>query len=299
MLSAALAAACVLAGGGCATLGARGPVPESVASCRQLSQQGVAAMEHGRWDEAQQLLARAVETCPNNVEARRNYAEALWQRGAQREAIAQLEAAMQTSQDDATMIARAGEMHRTTRNLEAASRLAERALRANPRLADAWALRGRVMHDYGQAQQALADLQRALSFAPDDRQLLLEVAELYRQRNQPQRALSTLQHLADCYPPGEEPQRVLYLSGLAYSALGRYDDAVESLYAASVRSDPTAPILCSLAEAEYRAGRTDAAAANLRQALAIDGQYGPSLALAQRLYATSQARQPDDPRLQR
>ena len=37
--------------------------------------------------------------------------------------------------------------------------------------------------------------------------------------NHPERALETLQSLADCYTPAEEPQQVLYLSGLAYLAL--------------------------------------------------------------------------------
>ena len=50
--------------------------------------------------------------------------------------------------------------------------------------------------------------------------MLREVAELYRQLNQPERALQTLQLLAETYSPGEEPADCLYLTGLAYVALG-------------------------------------------------------------------------------
>jgi tetratricopeptide (TPR) repeat protein len=132
-------------------------------------------------------------------------------------------------------------------------------------------------------------LHRALSLSPDDRGLLLEVAELYRVRGQPQRALAMLQHLADTYPPGEEPQQTLYLMGLAYAALERYDDAIESLYAASARSKPTAEILYALAESESRAGQPSAAESNVRQALAIDPGHEPSRALYTRL---EQARRP-------
>ena len=49
----------------------------------------------------------------------------------------------------------------------------------------------------GNSQQALADFFRALGYVPHDQQILLEVAELYRQANKPQQALETLQNLAD------------------------------------------------------------------------------------------------------
>ena len=91
------------------------------------------------------------------------------------------------------------------------------------------------MRAAGQPREALADYLRALSYAPNDRAILREIAELHRQLNQPERALQTLQTLADTYPPGEEPGQVLYLMGLAYVALGRYDDGVESLSAAVTR----------------------------------------------------------------
>ena len=107
-------------------------------------------------------------------------------------------------------------------------------------------MRGRVIYAAGDLQQALADYHRALSYAPYDQHLLLDVAELYRQMNQPQRALETLQALAETYnTPAEEPPRVLYLLGLSQVALKRYDDAVESFAAAS-RDKPTPEVLYQL-----------------------------------------------------
>ncbi len=55
-----------------------------------------------------------------------------------------------------------------------------------------WALRGRLDESSGEYEQALADFDRSLEFDHDDRQLLLETAELYRRLNRPQRALATL-----------------------------------------------------------------------------------------------------------
>ena len=54
---------------GCRLPGVEGPVSKSLATSRQYSQQGVAAIEAGRWAEAQELLAKAVKCCPADPEA--------------------------------------------------------------------------------------------------------------------------------------------------------------------------------------------------------------------------------------
>jgi tetratricopeptide (TPR) repeat protein len=139
------------------------------------------------------------------------------------------------------------------------------------------------MRASGQQRQALADYLRALGYAPGDNKILLEVAELYRQLDQPERALQTLQVLADSYAPGEEPQQVLYLTGLAYTALGRHGDAVDSFSAALLRDKPTPEILYRLGEAELLAGRIDEAANVAQQALVLDPQHKPSRELQNRI----------------
>ena len=145
----------------------------------------------------------------------------------------------------------------------------------------AWAIRGGVTRAAGQPQQALADYLRALAFAPGDRAILLEIAELHHQLNQPERALDTLQALADTYGPNEEPGQVLHLMGLAYGALGRWEDGVECLAAATNRGNPTAEMFCDLAQARLRTGHTAEASAAARQALALQPQHQPSRDLLQ------------------
>ena len=97
------------------------------------------------------------------------------------------------------------------------------------------------------------------------------------------RALQTLQTLAETYPPGEEPGRVLYLMGLADVALRRYDDGVENLSAALTRENPTAEMFHRLAEAELLAGHPLDAAAAARQVLALEPQNQPSRQLLDRI----------------
>ncbi len=248
---------------GCRLPGREGPVSQSLATCREYSQKGIAAAERGRHTSAEALLAKAVEACAVDPEARRHYAEALFCRGAREEAIAQLEEASRLASEDATLQVRLAEMHLAGGNVRAAGQNAEYALDLNPKLAAAWAIRGRVMHANGQVQQALADYHRALGYAPDDREVLLAVAELYRQRDEPQRAIVVLHRLSDTYPPGDEPQQVLYLTGLAQLAMGRPDRAVESLSRAGLREKPTPEVLYRLGEAELLAasqGKSSAAA---------------------------------------
>ena len=131
---------------------------------------------------------------------------------------------------------------------------------------------------------------QVLSYAPKDRAILLEIAELHRQLNQPQRALQTLQTLADTYSPGEEPGHVLYLTGLAYTALGRYDEGRDSLAAAVKRERPTAEMLCRLGEVELVAGHSAAALDAARQALNLEPRHQPSRELLGRIKLAQQPR---------
>jgi tetratricopeptide (TPR) repeat protein len=115
---------------------------------------------------------------------------------------------------------------------------------------------------------------------------------LYLELNEPQRALATVQGLADRYSPGDEPQEVLYYQGLSYLGLARYEDAVESLGAAVVRDRPTPEILCRLAQARWSAGHAAEALAAVEQALALDPNHPPSRRFLEQIQL---AHQPDSP----
>lgn len=273
---------------GCRLPGREGPIPQSLADCRRLSRQGITALERGRQQEAETLLAKAVAACAVDAEARRHYAESLWRRGAMTEAIAQMKEAGRLSGEDAATTARLAEMQLVAGQPELARRNAERALDLDPKLPMAWIVRGRVTWTAGRPREALADYLRALGHAPRDRDILREVALLYRQLNEPQRSLQTLQTLAETYSPGEEPGQVLFLMGEVYIALGRHDDAAESLATAVTREQPTAEMYCRLAEADLLAGHPTEAAAAARQALAIEPQHQSSRELLDRIELAKQ-----------
>ena len=76
-----------LSSSGCAMLRRRGPSADEIAAARELSRQGVAAMESGKWQQAENLLKKSLDTSPDDAATRRSLAEALWHRGAEQEAI--------------------------------------------------------------------------------------------------------------------------------------------------------------------------------------------------------------------
>jgi tetratricopeptide (TPR) repeat protein len=269
--------------GGCRAWQPHGPVPRSVATGRQLVQQGASAMDRGDWVVAEDLLNHAVQVSPLDPDVHRRYAETLWHRGAAQQAITQLEEAARLAPEDPQIAVRTGEMYLATGQMARARKAADRALDLDPKLATAWALRGRTNEASGALKPALADYQRSLGYQPDDRQVLLAVAEIYRQLNEPERALASLHSLVDSYPPGEEPQQLLYLEGLALVALGRYDDAVARYSLAGERGGPTAEILYRLAEAEFLAGRGVPAHIAAKQALVLDPNHVAAKALVARL----------------
>lgn len=274
---------------GCRLPGLRGPVSADLAKSRQLSQQGIASLERGQPLEAETALTKAVKTCPTDPDARRYYAEALWAKNARPEAITQLEEGCRLSPEDTAMRVRLAEMYLAAGRVDLARATAERAIDLNPKLAAAWAIRGRTMRAAGDLRQALADFHRTLGYSPEDRQVQMEVAEVYRQLRQPQRSLETLQSLADTYSPGEEPQQVCYLLGLAYAELGRNEDAAESFSTAVSRGPPTPELLCRLAEAQWAIGRTGDAAMAVQQAVSLDPQYPASRELMARFSMAAQS----------
>jgi tetratricopeptide (TPR) repeat protein len=274
---------------GCALRGKKNVMPESLTACRELSREGVTAMETGELDRAQLLLSEAVTTSPTDVDARRNLAEAMWQKGEYRDAAVQMEAAVGLDPRDAPTVIRAGEMLLAVGAYDRAMQRAEQAIRLDANLSGAWALRGRLYRQRGELDRALADMQHALHYAPQENGALLEVAQIQFELGKPERSLSTLHCLLDTYPPGEEPQQILWLEGLAYGSLDRHQEAVESLYAASVRGQPRPELLFQLAQAEHSAGQRDAAADSLRLALSLDDTHEPSRVML------AQLQQYDDP----
>jgi tetratricopeptide (TPR) repeat protein len=268
---------------GCHLIGGQQPVSKQEAASRQLSQRGISLVEQGDWKKGEEDLAAAIKTFPGDPEAHRHYAEVLWHKGDRTAALAEMMQAVRLNGDDPQLLARTGEITLELGHIDDADKLAGEALALNPRLSSGWTLRGEVAELRGQMQTSLADLDRALELQHDDKRTLFLIAELYRQQGRADRALGTLEILRDCYPPGEEPQQLLVLEGLAFSALRRFDDAAD-VYTLALAREPQSIELCDrLAEAQLLGGRSRDAAVTIDQALALDPNHLPTRALAERI----------------
>ncbi len=279
---------------GCRTLSGKGPVEPSLASCRQLTQQGISAMQRGQVEQSRQFYEQAIGVSPQNVEARKHLAEALWRQGHLSDAIFHLEHARRLAMDDPVLSVRLGEMYLETGQINRAHLRANDALDQVPEYAQAWALRGRVFYQRGEMELALSDCLRALGYHPNNRAVMALVARIHLRTNRPRRALAVVRGLAETYPHDEQPAGVVDLEGQVLASLGRFHEASQSFANALRRAEPNPELLSRLGSAQLSAGQPAAAAESVQQALALDTNSRPALELAERLRRFSQTASRDN-----
>ena len=252
---------------------------ENITAARSLSLQGMDAQQKDRWDQAELLYASAVTKCPTDERARCGYAESLWRRGAQQEAVAHMEQAVRLSGDDPERQVQLGCMYLSRGELNKALAASKKAIAANQQLPAAWALRGDVLRAEGDRNDALASYHRALSYREHYPEVQLAVAEIYSQQNRPDRALATLQSLGDHYPPGQTPSDVHYRQGLVLRDLGRFYHAAQCLARATAGGQSSPDMLYELGRTHLLAGDVTSARLACSSALTGHPQHAPSLAL--------------------
>jgi tetratricopeptide (TPR) repeat protein len=256
---------------------------ESIRVSRELALQGMDAQQRGQWEQAEQLYAAAVQCCPQDERARCCYAEALWRRGEQEQAVVHMEEAVRHSGNDPARRVQLGKMYLARGQVHQASVQADKAISANSQFAAAWALHGDVLRAEGLRSEAMASYHRALVYQPHYPEVQLALADLYGQQDRPQRALATLQSLADHYAPDEVPSEVLYRQGLVLRRLGRHDDAAAQLAAAVKRGPVTADMLLDLAQTQVLTGNTQAARESIAAGLALHPRHAGLARLAAEL----------------
>lgn len=272
----------VVFSGGC-VLSRKRPVAENVITSRELSLNGLEAMERGQWQQAERLLARAIDVCPTDERTHIRYAETLWRRGSVEDSLKHMNEAIKLSGGDPQLLVRQGEMFLALGELEKAGNSADLAIAGNRELASAWALRGDVLFRRQHLDDALSSYHRSLDYEKCNCGVRLAVARIYGLTNQPQRSLTTLAVLSEHYRPGTEPQEVLFLEGLALKELRQYPKAIETLVAASQRGPQSADILYHLADAHWRSGDSANARLSTSAALKLNPYHAASLGLKDRL----------------
>ena len=261
---------------------------DDVVAARQIASQGMESMRAGNWDHAETQFQQAVDTCDNDERVRSLYAECLWRRGAQPEAIAQMSAAVKLSNRDPGLMVRLGEMSFARGDTHRAGNLAAQAIATGQPLASAYRLEGDVLRQEGHWRAALASYHRALSIQESYPEVQMAVAEVYYQHGRYQRCLATLQSLSSAYGSGQQPADLLYLEGLACKSLGRHNLAALRLAGAEQQGLHTPTLLYHLAESYYLAGNPADAQAAVQRALELQPDHAEALQLAGRISVAQQ-----------
>lgn len=245
-----------------------------------LRREGIVAYERGDLSLAEEKFAEALRLNESDVETNRYYGETLWKLGKREEALETLRNAVGKHgalDAETSLYISIGEKALELGDPNEALVYAERVVSQSPKDVAGWELHGRANRALGNTKEALLDLQRAWHFSLDDREILLEIAELQLELEDYDSSLATLQCLERLYPTNHEPAEVLAAKGRAYVGLGFYSEA-ETAYAIAVRYEPKS--------IDYRA--------KLAETTMLKGNYAETIAVLDDV----QEGMADDPTLQ-
>ncbi len=255
--------------GGCRTIRRIGEDRQSL-SARKLSRQGIQAMHHGQWANAERLFVDALALSDADDRAHRGLSEAYWYRGDKSLAVEHMQKAVQLSAGDPRLIGRLGQMYLDLGRLADAEQQCELALAGERESADIWALRGDCLLARGNGDKALAAYHRALALHRDFARVKLQIAELYLKNNQYDRLLATLDQIDSVGDEANIPHRVHMLRGIAMRNLGQPALAAKHFAKAAERDPTRAEPLLQIAAIELENGRPDLASLAVARAMQCD-----------------------------
>lgn len=249
-----------------------------------MTQRGVQAMHRDDWEGASKLLAEAKQSCPYDVQARTHYAEALWQTGKQKEAIAEMAAALAISSDDPLLHTRLGRMHLEAGDPTLAHMAANKAIDGDPKCAPAWKLQGDLaLLRSDLAAAKLSYIRASMYGGTTDPEVQIRLASTYRQTGQPSQALACIALIQQTEIGGRLPAEVGIEQALAYRDQGRHLDAAERLGQMAETNELSADLLLVWAECEVSAGRLARAEYAANAALRLNPEHGGALTLVSQL----------------
>ncbi len=114
-------------------------------------------------------------------------------------------------------------MYLKTAQVDRALAEAERAIKLNRKLADAWALRGRSLRALARLDPAKTDLHRAVALNPELLDVRYELAEVNFQLRQSQRTLVILESILRDFNRDELPENFSLLQGMALADVGQLE----------------------------------------------------------------------------
>ncbi len=240
-------------------------VREELISSGAYRSAGAAAFHAGRYEEAQALLARAVEQEPDDSIARYLSGWSAYTLGAREEAIALWNSAH--PEEIATGFARRADQAFFAGDPAQTVEYSELALALNPRLSTAHYQIGRAYALQGQWEQAISSYERGLEFG--GRSSLR--SSIYRALGRAHVALDDQEAAAGAFEQAVALEPYVYLARLdlgdQYIRLGRYEDAVAQLETALSINAQDARAYIMIGDALVQQGNAELAESWYRRAI--------------------------------
>ena len=188
-------------------------------------------------DEAEHVLQGILKTDPENEPAVEQLTQLLMDEGKSAEAVALLEGITKHSPTP-VLLDLLGDAYTQAHELEKAEAAYRKAADMDPSELSHQRGLGQTLLAEEKYPEALAVYQKLLDLMPDDSDLYLRVAQIYRELHQLDKAEENLVK-ARQYAPGS--LEVMYNEGMLYESEGRYEDAIRVLSdaATGIKAEPS------------------------------------------------------------
>ena len=206
----------------------------------ELSREGVSAFEREDYAAAADKFVQAIKEDENDLLSRRYYAEILWKEEKKNESIRLLsDAAGREGSDDekAAICESLAEKLLETDQTASALHYADKVVALAPRRHEGWELRAMLNQRVGKKEDALADYHRALQLAPNDKELIKNLALFESELGDDRAALAVWEDLGRLYPGQSEPAEILCGKAEVCRRLGRGRQAADC-YQAAIAQEP-------------------------------------------------------------
>jgi tetratricopeptide (TPR) repeat protein len=176
-------------------------------------------------DKAEQVLKGILKTDPENEQAVEQLTQLLMDEGKSTEAVSLLEGITAHS-GSPVLLDLLGDAHTQAHELGKAEEAYRKAAELDPSELSHQRGLGQTLLAEEKYAEALAVYQKLSDMMPDDSDVYLRIAQIYRELHQPDKAEENLMK-ARQYAPGS--LEVMYNEGMLYESQGRYEDAIRVL----------------------------------------------------------------------
>ncbi len=250
------------------------PVSQRVAHARWLTNLGIEALNKQQLEQATGCFTKACDVCPDDQRIRLHLAEAHRQKGAIKQAIAELIKVLPVSDNPGEVHRKIGELYLLDGQIRNAQQHADNAIYINRNDPAAWKLHADLQLRKSNFGQAVTGYNRALSVDDsnelasniDKNETRYQLARALTKLERHQRALTTLESIANEYPAQKQPERLVLQLSEVLVEMNLLTKASEKLKTACSAPQASPEAFVALGKVQQKLGDWSAAQLTLLQA---------------------------------